>query len=135
MTTTFKNFKLSDSYLCTDFPTWDKKHLKKKYKINIKNLDNGKRSSFTFWTPDAITEEEELLSTFYYFLSDADAGTYRLNEFYQEFCGDGDLENAIKAHNDCQKAYKKFYRLMDCNTDKTYQELYNLLNELSEIAG
>lgn len=135
MNTTFKNFKLSDSYLGNDFPVWDKKNLKKKYKINIKNLDNGKRSSFIFWTPDTIKEEEELLHTFYCFLSDADAGTYNLNEFYKEFCGDSDLENAIKAHNDCKKSYNKFYRLMDCNVDKTYQELYDLLYDLSEIAG
>lgn len=130
MTTTFKNFKLSDSYLGTDFPVWDKKHLKKKYKINIKNLDNGKRSSFIFWTPDTIKKEEELLDAFYCFLSDACNGDMTLDEFYIELCGDGEILTAIKAYKACKKALEKFNRLTEEKID-----LYDLINDLSEIAG
>ena len=131
MKTTYKNFMISDSFIGEKPATWNFNNCNY-HKVTVKNTDNGRRTSFDFWCsiskPD-FEDENDLLNAFYCFLSDAEAGTYNLDEFYNEFYGNGQIEEAMKAHKGCKNALRKFDRLTD-NAD-----LWDLLNELSEIAG
>ena len=134
MKTTYKNFSISSvAHLGEKVSSWD--CLNSNYhKITVKNLDNGKKTSFDFWCSRAeptFKTENDLLNVFYCFLSDVDAGTYSLNEFYKEFCPDSDIEKIINTWKECKKAYNKFYNLTGYSLDM----LIDLINDLCEIAG
>ena len=58
-------------------------------------------------------------------MRDATAGDYDIDDFYNEFCGDGEIKNALRAWRGCKKAYKNATRVIgDIDT------IYNLLNDL-----
>ena len=98
------------------------------HKITVKNTETGKKTSFDFWCSIAhpeIEDENDILEAFDCFLRDATAGDYDIDDFYNEFYGDGEIKDAVKAWHGCQKSLKKALRVIG-NIDT----IYDLLNEL-----
>lgn len=132
MKTTYQNFTISAIYKGEKSASWDRNN-KNHYKITVKNNENNKKTSFDFWcsimNPE-LKDEKDLINAFYCFLTDAEAGTNTLSEFYKNYYGfDKDLSEAINCYNGCRKAYNKFMRILDNDIDK----IYSLLNNLIEI--
>lgn len=127
MKTNYKNFEISASYVGDKVSPWDTRNYNY-HKITVKNIETKKRTSFDFWCSIAKPEIEtadDILEAFSCFLSDATAGDYDIDDFYNEFCGDGEIKQAVKAWHSCQKSLKKALRVVG-NIDI----IYDLLNEL-----
>ena len=132
MKTTYKNFVISESFIGNKVSPWDENNYNY-HKVTVKNLNNGKKTSFDFWCSiieQTFKTENDLLFAFYCFLSDADAGNYDLDDFQGEF-GYKNVSECIRAWKACRKSLKKCERLFDCNDDL----IYEMINDLSEIAG
>ena len=123
MKTNYKNFEISASYVGDKVSPWDTRNYNY-HKITVKNIETKKRISFDFWC--SIETADDILAAFYCFLSDATAGDYDIDDFYNEFYGDGEIKEAVKAWHDCQKSLKKALRVVG-NIDT----IYDLLNELN----
>lgn len=128
MKTNYKNFEITAVYAGDKCSPWDKSNYNY-YKISVKNTETRKRTTFNFWCSIAhpeIENENDILEAFECFLNDATAGDYDIDDFYREFYGDGEIENALKAWRGCKKAYKNAVRVVgDIDT------VYDLLNELN----
>lgn len=127
MKTNYKNFELTANFIgdkeCEFIPG-----NYNYYKIIVKNTESKKRTSFDYWCSimhPEIETEEEILEAFSCWLNDATAGTYDIDEFYNEFCYDGEIKQAVKAWRGCQKAYKKAARVIG-----DIETIYDLLNEI-----
>lgn len=128
MKTNYKNFEITAVYAGDKCSPWNKSNYNY-YKISVKNTETRKRISFDFWCSIAhpeIENENDILESFYCFLNDATSGDYDIDDFYNEFYGDGEIKNALRAWQGCKKAYKKAVRVVgDIDT------VYDLLNELN----
>lgn len=89
---------------------------------------NKKKLSFDFWgsivNPE-IQNDEENISAFYCFLSDAISAKETFEGFCSEFGYDTDSRKAEKIYKACVKSLKKAERVFNC-------DLYDLINELQE---
>ena len=127
MKTTYKNFEISSFYAAEKESLWGAP-AERHYKITVKNTETKKRTSFNFWCSIAhpeIETEDDILEAFSCFLYDATNGDYDLNDFYREFCGDGEIENAVKAWREYKKSLNKALRVVG-NLDA----IYDLINDL-----
>ena len=132
-TTTYKNFKITAEFGGLKFASWDE-YNDRHNKVTIKNLENGKRTSFDFWGSiknPSLESDYDLLNAFYCFVSDALIGTYSFEDFCRNFGHDEDSRRAEKTWKACKKSLGKFERVSELSTD----EIYDFINELSEIAG
>ena len=134
--TIYKNFKISANYQGNKSASWDANNTNY-HLITVTNLNNKKKTRFDFWNGricGALRNENDLLDAFYCFLSDAECGTYNLNDFFKElYSGTDDISAVMKAHKACKNAYKKVMRILDNDEDMFY-DLLNSLNEvLSEV--
>ena len=129
MKTTYKNFIISAEFVGEKSAPWDI-HNDNHYKVKVKNTENNKRTSFDFWQSIAnpnMDNEQDLIESFFFFVSDAVYGTYELDEFFNEF-GYEKISEGLKAFNGCRSAYNKMLRLLG---DK--KKIFDLCNELSDI--
>lgn len=127
MKTNYKNFEITAAYVGDKCSPWDVRNYNY-HKITVKNTETRKRTTFDFWCSIAhpeIENENDILEAFDCFLRDATVGDYDLDDFYREFCGDGEIENALRAWRGCKRAYKNALRVVgDIDT------VYNLLEDL-----
>ena len=127
MKTNYKNFEITAAYAGDKCSPWDEYNYNY-YKISVKNTETRKSTTFDFWCSIAhpeIENEKDILEAFDCFLRDATAGDYDLDDFYNEFYGDGKINNALRAWKACKKAYKNAVRVIgDIDT------IYNLLEDL-----
>ena len=132
-TTTYKNFKISAEFDGLKVAIWDE-YNDRHSKVTIKNLENGKRTSFDFWGSiknPRLESDYDLLNAFYCFVSDAISGLESFENFCGEFGYDTDSRKAEKTYKLCKRAYVKFNRVSGFSDD----EMYDFINELSEIAA
>ncbi|MFW6219827.1 MAG: hypothetical protein ACOC33_03225 [bacterium] len=134
MKTLFKNFEITSKFSGTKIPLWNDgyKYKSQHHKVTVKNTENGKSTSFDFWSSIAqpvFESEYDLLNAFYCFVSDALSGEYEAEEFLSEFGYlDGEnIKHGLRAHKECQRSLAKLNRIYD-------GDIYNLSNELSEVA-
>lgn len=132
-TTTYKNFKISAEYDGKKVAGWDANN-DRHNKVTVKNLDNGKRTSFDFWgsvVNPRVESEYDLLNAFYCFVSDALAGVDSFENFCSEFGYDTDSRNAEKIWKACKRSTDKFFNLTNYSLDM----VYDFINELQEVAA
>lgn len=132
-TTTYKNFKISAEFDGKKVASWDANN-DRHNKVTVKNLDNGKRTSFDFWgsvVNPRVESEYDLLNAFYCFVSDALAGVDSFENFCSDFGYDIDSRNAEKIWRACKRSTNKIFNLTGYSVDM----LYDLVNDLQEVAG
>lgn len=132
-TTTYREFKISAEFDGKKVASWDANN-DRHNKVTVKNLDNGKRTSFDFWgsvVNPRVESEYELLNAFYCFVSDALAGVDSFENFCSEFGYDTDSRNAEKIWRACKRSTNKIFNLTGYSLDM----LYDLVNDLQEVAG
>lgn len=132
MKTTFKNFSINSTFKGDKIAPWnDNQQNYNNHIITVTNTETKQKTSFEFWgsivNPEVKTENE-LLNAFYCFISNAVSGTYSFDEFCGEFGYDEDIRTAEKTWKACKKSLEKL--------NKIYKgDIYDLVNELQEIAG
>lgn len=132
-TTTYKNFKITAKFDGLKVASWDE-YNDRHNKVTIKNLENGKRTSFDFWGSiknPSLESDYDLLNAFYCFISDALSGTHSFENFCSEFGYDIDSRTAEKTWKACKRSFDKFWNLTGYSLDM----MYDFINELSEIAA
>lgn len=132
-TTTYKNFKISAEFDGLKVASWDE-YNDRHNKVTVKNLENGKRTSFDFWGSvmnPSLESDYDLLNAFYCFVSDALSGLYNFDEFCGEFGYNTDSRKAEKIYKACKRAYAKFERVSGFSEN----EMYDFINKLSEVAA
>ena len=132
-TTTYKNFKITAKFDGLKVASWDE-YNDRHSKVTIKNLKNEKWTSFDFWGSiknPRLESDYDLLNAFYCFVSDALSGLESFESFCDEFGYDTDSRKAEKIYKACKRAYTKF----ECISGFSNDEMYDFINELSEIAA
>lgn len=130
MKTIYKNFIINSTYKGDKPAEWGKIHNCNNHRITVMNTENGKRTSFDFWASLAnpeIKTDNDNISAFGCFLSDATAGEYDFDTFCNEF-GYDSPSKAYHTWKECQKATNKAKRLIG-DMDKLY-DVYNDILEL-----
>jgi hypothetical protein len=134
---TYKNFEIKASYKGNKKAEWSEDNFNN-HMVKVTNTETQQSITFEFWASIAepeLKKEYDILNAFYCFVSDALAG----NDSFEDFCGnfgyDTDSRKAEKIHRKCKKSYEKLLKLYDGNIDYKLRSIYNLANELSEIAG
>ena len=133
MKVTYKEFEINAIYKGDKAATWNKNNFNR-HIVYVKNKTTGAKTSFEFWASIAnptLETEYDVLNAFYCFVSDALSGLNSFEDFCGEFGYDTDSMSAYKTFNACKRAYKKFEKIEDSETD----DIYNFVNELSDIAG
>ena len=133
METTFKNFKINAEYTGSKKADWgnDAPENWNHHNVTVTNTETENEIEFDFWASIAKPElesEYDILNAFYCFISDAISGTYTFEEFCSEFGYDEDSRRAEKIWKECKKSYGKLISIFD-------GDIYDLVNELQEIAG
>lgn len=132
-TTTYREFKISAKFDGKKVASWDANN-DRHNKVTVKNLNNGKRTSFDFWGSvknPRVESEYDLLNAFYCFVSDALAGVDSFENFCSEFGYDTDSRNAEKIWRACKRSTNKIFNLTGYSLDM----LYDLVDDLQEVAG
>lgn len=132
-TTTYKNFKITAEFDGLKVASWDESN-DRHSKVTIKNLENGKRTSFDFWGSvmnPSLESNYDLLNAFYCFVSDALSGVSSFEDFCYEFGYDTDSRSSERTWKACKHSTDKFFRMSGYSLDM----LYDLVNNLSDIAG
>lgn len=102
--------------------------------VTVKNTETGKATRFEFWGSimrPKFESEYDVLNAFYCFVSDALSGLESFENFCREFGYDTDSRKAEKVHKACKRAYSKFERISGFSES----EMYDFINELSEVAA
>ena len=133
MKTTYKNFKITSTFLGDK--CWNADEGQNNYNnhlVTVTNMDLHKKTAFEFWgsikNPE-IKTEQELLFSFYCFLSDGECSRYGFSEFCLEFGYDEDSRKAYRIYKACQKSLKKAERIginenLACDIMNDLQENY-----------
>ena len=133
--TIYKNFEIKASYKGNKEWEADTKIRNfHNHMVKVTNTEIKQSVTFEFWnsiSKGEITEEQEVLSAFYCFVSDSLAGMEIFENFCSEFGYDTDSRSAEKTWKKCQKQYQKFTKVFDIENNN----IYDFINELQEIAG
>lgn len=127
---TFKNFEIKASYKGTKKADWSSDNFNN-HMITVTNTETGEKARFEFWASIAnpiLNKEYDILNAFYCFVSDAVSGSESFEEFCSNFGYDSDSRAAEKIYRKCKKQLEKLQKIYDGN-------IYDLANELSEVAG
>jgi hypothetical protein len=127
---TFKQFEIKASYKGTKKAEWSSDNFNN-HMITVTNTETGEKARFEFWASIAnpeLNKEYDILNAFYCFVSDAVSGSESFENFCSEFGYDTDSRTAEKIYKKCQKQLEKLNKIYD-------GDIYELVNELSEIAG
>lgn len=104
------------------------------HRVSVYNTDTHKRTSFKFWasmmSPELRTRYD-VLNALHCFVSDAVSGLDSFNDFCGNFGYETDSRTAYKTWKACQRSADKALRVLGVSRS----ELYDFLNELSEIAA
>ena len=135
MKTNYKEFTISAEFDGKKVSPWDKNNFNH-YVVKVKNNDNGKKTSFDFWTGDRFgknyfNSDYELLDAFYLFCSDGLAAVDGFENFCSEFGYDTDSRRAEKIFKACKRSKEKLFRVTGYSVDM----MYDFINELQEVAG
>jgi hypothetical protein len=129
----FKNIRVSAVYV-GDEPAPFLANNYHKHRVSVYNVDNRKRTSFKFWASvmnPELRSRYEVLNALYCFVSDAVSGLDSFEVFCSNFGYDPDSRSAYKIWQICQRSTVKALRVLGVSRS----ELYDFLNELSEIAA
>lgn len=133
MKANYKEFEISTRNVGGKSASWDNRNMNY-HVVTVKNTNTGKLTRFDFWCSIAKPEfekEYDVLNAFYCFVSDALSGLESFDNFCGEFGYDTDSRKAEKIYKACKRAYAKFERVSGYSDD----EMYDFINELSEIAA
>jgi hypothetical protein len=129
----FKNIRVSAVYV-GDEPAPFMANNYHKHCVSVYNVSTHKRTRFKFWAsmmnPELRTEYE-VLNALYCFVSDAVSGLDSFKDFCSNFGYDSDSRAAYQTWLVCQRSSVKALRVLGVSQ----AELYDFLNELSEIAA
>lgn len=132
MKATFKNFEVEAVYTGAKKADWgDKYENWNHHLVVVTNKENNLKVTFDFWCSIAhptMEKEYDVLNAFYCFVNDAISGSYNFEEFCGEFGYDTDSRKAEKIWKACQESLEELQRIYD-------GDIYDLVNELQEIAG
>jgi hypothetical protein len=129
-TATFKNFEIKASYKGNKKADWNDNNFNN-HMVKVTNTEIQQSITFEFWASIAnpeLTKEYDILNAFYCFVSDAVGADGTFENFCSEFGYDSDSRAAEKIYKKCIKQLEKLKKIYD-------GDIYNLVNELSEIAG
>lgn len=129
----YKEFEITTKSLGDEPAMWDNRNTNY-HVVTVKNKSNGKSTRFDFWCSMAQPEfktEYDVLNAFYVFVSEALSGLGTFSNFCYEFGYDTDSRKAEKTFRACQKSFEKFKNV----SGYSIEEMYNFINELSEIAS
>ncbi len=132
MKTTFKNLAITSTFKNSKLAPWDEKQQNyNNHVITVTNAETKQKISFEFWgsimNPE-IKTENELLNAFYCFVSDAVSGNDTFENFCRELGYNEDSITAEKTWKTCKKSSEKLNKIYN-------GDIYDLVNELQEIAG
>jgi hypothetical protein len=129
----FKNIRVSAVYMGNEAAPFNPDNYHN-HRVRVYNADNGKRTSFKFWAsvmnPELCTRYE-VLNALYCFVSDAVSGLDSFEDFCSTMGYDVDSRSAYQTWQACQRSTAKAVRVLGT----LRSELYDFLNELSEIAA
>lgn len=130
---TFKQFEIKANYKGTKRAEWSdsKRQNFNNHMITVTNTETGEKARFEFWASVAnpvLNKEYDILNAFYCFVSDAVSGSGTFENFCSELGYDSDSRTAEKIYRKCQKQLEKLKKIYD-------GDIYNLVNELQEVAG
>lgn len=133
MKATFKNFKVTATYTGEKKAPWNNGMQENwnHHRLTVTNTDNKKSTRFDFWmsiSNPKIKTEYDALNAFYCFVSDAVSGKESFDNFCSELGYDEDSRTAERTFKACKRSLEKLERIYD-------GDLYDLANELQEIAG
>lgn len=135
---TYKNYKIVAKLQGAEInKAWGDSKPRNKYFVYVTNTETGAKTRFTFWDSLRNTESgvvldgDELLTAFYYFVSDALSGSESFSDFCGEFGYDEDSRSAERIYKACKRSYESFVRV----SGLPYDEIFDFANELQEIAG
>jgi len=132
MTATYKNLRVTSTYQGDKVAPWDDKQQNyNNHVITVTNTENGAVTRFDFWGSIAnpeLTKEYDVLNALYCFVSDAVSGKENFENFCAEFGYDTDSRTAERTWKACKKSLEKLQRIYS-------GDIYDLANELSEVAG
>lgn len=128
MTANYNEFKISARYAGKKCSLWgadeNRHHI-----VTVVNTDNGKKTSFDFWTRK-IEDETDLIDAFRCFCDDAVCGSYSFEDFCSDLGYDTDSRKAEKTWKTCKRSFDKFLNLTNYSVDM----LYGLMENLNEVA-
>ena len=128
MKTNYNEFRLSAKYAGKKCSLWGADENRHNI-IIVFNTDNGKKTSFDFWTMK-IKDESDIIDAFRCFCEDAVCGSYSFEDFCADFGYDTDSRKAEKTWKTCKRSLDKFLNLTGYSLDM----LYDLTNQLNEVA-
>lgn len=131
ISTTYKNFTIQAIFKGDKAAKWGGDTVNRNnYKVTVKNTETGAKTSFDFWASIAQPkmEENDLLHCFYCLVSEGISGGESFEDFCSELGYDQDSIKAKKTWKACGKMAEKLGKIYD-------GDVYDLVNELNEIAG
>lgn len=133
ITATYQQFLIKASYKGTKKAEWSDSRYQNfnNHMITVTNTETGEKARFEFWASIAhpvLTKEYDILNAFYCFVSDAVSGSESFDYFCSEFGYNTDSRSAEKIYRKCKKQLEKLNKIYN-------GDLYELLGNLSEIAG
>ena len=131
MKTTFSNLILTagDSTFTStkeDFGKWDCN----RWRVTVKNTDNGKSTWFYYYTGTAhsgLVNDREMIEALDCFINDARNGLDTFEDFCGEYGYDYDSRRAQKIWFACKEAWSKFERI-GVDFEDLYESVYDFLN-------
>lgn len=101
------------------------------YKVTVTNTETSAKAKFDFWSSIShpkLEKDYDVLNALYCFVSDAVSGDQTFEDFCGELGYDTDSISAKKTWKACKKQLEKLGSIYD-------GDIYDLVNELSEVAG
>lgn len=125
----FKQFKVKASYKGTKKADWSSDNFNN-HMVTVTNTETEQKCTFEFWATKnpEIQTETEILEAFKCFIDDAINATYDFNNFCLELGYDNDSRTAEKIYKKCKKQLDKLNKIYD-------GDIWDLANELQEVAG
>lgn len=136
--TTYKNFKITANLQGAEInKAFGDNEPRNKYFVYVTNTETSAKTRFTFWDSlqntknGVVLNDNELLTAFYFFVSDAMAGAKSFHDFCSDFGYNEDSRNAEHVYKACKRSYNAFIRVSGLYDS----DMYDFANELQEIAG
>ena len=136
--TTYKNFKITANLQCAEInKALGDNEPRNKYFVYVTNTETSAKTRFTFWDSlqntknGVVLNDNELLTAFYFFVSDSMAGAKSFHDFCSDFGYNEDSRNAEHVYKACKRSYNAFIRVSGLDDS----DMYDFANELQEIAG
>ena len=129
----FKNIRVSAVYVGDEAAPFMPSNYHK-HRVSVYNVSTHKRTSFKFWASvmnPELRSRYEVLNALYCFVSDAVSGLDSFEAFCDSFGYAVDSRSAYQTWQVCRRSSVKALRVLGVSR----AELYDFLNELSEVAA